>query len=143
MNNKPIIIIDDDDEDLELIKDAFSKLNIENEIIIFNDGFKFLDYIRKTKNLALFTLCDINMAKIDGLELKKLIYDDEELRLKCVPFIFMSTSSASRSVMKAYSYGVQGYFVKPASFEQLTEMLQFIVKYWSRSEHPIILENSN
>jgi CheY-like chemotaxis protein len=143
MNNKPIIIIDDDNEDLQLILDAFAKLNIKNEIIVFDDGFKFLDFAKKTENRAFFTLCDINMGRIDGLELKKRIYDDEKLRLKCVPFIFMSTSGASRSVMKAYSYGVQGYFVKPSSFDQLKEMLQFIVNYWSHSEHPDGDESSN
>src|SRR4051794_38053242 len=113
MNNKPIIIIDDDDEDLDIINEAMAQLNVENEIIIFDDGYKFLDFIRGTENRAFFILCDVNMAKINGLELKKLIYDDERLRMKCVPFIFMSTSSASAEVMKAYSYGVQGYFVKP------------------------------
>lgn len=140
MNNKPIIIIDDDNEDLELIREALETFSIENEIIAFSDGYVFLDFIRQTKNRAFFILCDINMAKINGLELKKIIYDDEELRLKCVPFIFMSTSSASESVMRAYSYGVQGYFVKPSTFEQLTQLLQFIINYWSHSEHPLIQE---
>ena len=92
----------------------------ENEIIIFADGLKFLDFIKATENRAFFTLCDVNMAKINSLELKKRLYDDELLRLKCVPFIFMSTSSASHEVMKAYSDGVQGYFIKPPPFAALT-----------------------
>ncbi len=136
MNNKPIIIIDDDNDDLDLIKEAFSELDIENEIIVFDDGYKFLDFIRATQNRAFFILCDINMAKINGLQLKQIIYDDEVLRIKCVPFIFLSTSGASASVMRAYSYGVQGYFVKPSTFEEIKELLQFIIKYWSHSEHP-------
>ena len=136
MNKKPIFIIDDDDEDLDLIQEVLEQLNLENEVIIFNDGFKFLEFIRTTENTAFFTLCDVNMAKINGLELKKLLYEDELLRLKCVPFIFMSTSSASTEVLKAYSYGVQGYFIKPSTFTELKEMLQYIIKYWSHSEHP-------
>ena len=136
MNAKPIIIIDDDDEDLGLIQDALVQLDVKNEIIVFNDGFKFLDFIRETENRAFFILCDVNMSKINGLELKKLIYDDERLRLKCVPFIFMSTSGASAEVLRAYSYGVQGYFVKPSTFNGLKDLLQFIVQYWSHSEHP-------
>src|SRR5947209_3841691 len=136
MNRKPIIIIDDDKEDLELLTEAFAQLNIENEIIVFTDGFAFLDFIRKTDNQAFFILCDINMGKIGGLELKKKIYDDEELRMKCVPFIFLSTSGGSSSVMKAYSYGVQGYFVKPNTAHEIRELLQFIINYWGHSEHP-------
>ena len=137
MHNKPIIIIDDDDDDLEIIKEAFVQLNISNEIIVFNDGYKFLEYVRLNNNRPFFILCDINMGKISGLELKKLIYDDEQLRIKCVPFVFMSTSGGSAEVMRAYSYGVQGYFVKPSSFEDLKKLISSIVDYWQYSQIPI------
>jgi CheY-like chemotaxis protein len=136
MNKKPIIVIDDDDDDLELILEAFSELNIENEIIVFNDGLKFLEYIRATESGTFFILCDINMGKLTGLELKKIIHDDEKLRIKCVPFIFLSTSGASGSIMKAYSYGVQGYFIKPDTLPKTKNMLQGMITYWSESQHP-------
>ncbi len=136
MNKKPIIVIDDDEDDLELILQAFSELNIENEIIVFNDGLKFLEYMKATENKTFFILCDINMAKLSGIELKKIIYDDEKLRMKCVPFIFLSTSSASGSIMKAYSYGVQGYFIKPNKLIEIKNILQAMVTYWSQSHHP-------
>jgi CheY-like chemotaxis protein len=136
MNNKPIIVIDDDEDDLQLIKDGFHELQVENEIICFNDGYKFLDFIKKTENHAFFTLCDINMSKLSGLELKQMVHDDVALRMKGVPFIFLSTSRASSSVMRAYSYGVQGYFVKPATFEGILDLLQSILAYWRYSELP-------
>jgi len=136
MNNKPIIVIDDDDEDLELILNAFSELKVENEIIVFNDGSKFLEHMKATKTGTFFILCDINMNKMSGIELKKIIYDDEELRTRCVPFIFLSTSGASGEVMKAYSYGVQGYFIKPDNIKKIKQVLQAMVTYWSESQHP-------
>ncbi len=49
MNKNPITLVDDDNEDLEMIQQAFAELNIENEIIIFNDGLKFLDFLRETQ----------------------------------------------------------------------------------------------
>jgi CheY-like chemotaxis protein len=136
MNKNPIIIIDDDDEDLEMIQQAFEEIQIKNEVIVFNDGFAFLDFIKRTHNKTFFILCDINMSQINGLELKQRIYDDEELRLKCVPFVFLSTSGASTSVMKAYSFGVQGYFIKPQTYQGIKDMLRCIVNYWSESQHP-------
>ncbi len=136
MNKKPIIVIDDDNEDLELILQAFSELNIKNEIIVFDDGLKFLEYIKATGSRTFFILCDINMAKITGIELKKIIYDDEKLRTRCIPFIFLSTSSASSSIMEAYSYGVQGYFIKPPNMEKWKAMLHAMVTYWNESQHP-------
>ena len=136
MNKKPIIVIDDDKDDLELMQQAFSELNIDNEIIVFDDGLKFLEYVKATENGTFFILCDINMSKLPGMELKKIIYDDEQLRIRCVPFIFLSTSGASSSIMKAYSYGVQGYFIKPNTLEKLKSMLHAIITYWSESQHP-------
>ncbi len=49
MNKKPIIVIDNDKDDLELMQQAFSELNIDNEIIVFDDGLKFLEYIKATE----------------------------------------------------------------------------------------------
>lgn len=138
MNKNPIIVIDDDKDDLELIQQAFSELNIENEIIVFDNGLEFLEYIKATKSGTFFILCDINLSSLTGIQLKKIIYDDEQLRTKCVPFIFLSTSGASSSIMKAYSYGVQGYFIKPNSFEKLKSVLYAMITYWSESQHPNI-----
>ncbi len=135
MNNS-IILIDDDDDDLVLFKQAFTELKVENEIIIFNDGFKFLDFMSKTAEKPFFILCDINMNKINGIELKKRIHDDERLRLKCIPFLFFSTSKASRSIHEAYSLNVQGYFIKPSVFNEIKDMLDAMIKYWSYSQHP-------
>ena len=136
MNSGPIIIVDDDSDDLEMLQRGFTDLNLENEIIVFDDGNEFLEYVRKTTMKTFFILCDINMPRIGGLELKRKIYEDERLRLKCVPFIFLSTSGGSKNVMDAYSFGVQGYFVKPSNYTAMKEMLLRIVNYWSDSQHP-------
>ena len=136
MNRRPIIVIDDDDDDIELILEAFSELKVDNEIIVFRDPEKFLEYIKATKTGTFFILCDVNLSKMTGIELKKMIHDDEELRTRGVPFIFLSTSGASSESMKAYSYGVQGYFIKPHSIQKLKEVLRDIVAYWSQSQHP-------
>jgi response regulator of citrate/malate metabolism len=76
------------------------------------------------------------MSAISGIELKKITFEDERLRHKCVPFIFISTSRASESVMRAYSFGVQGYFVKPNTYETLKVMLQNMISYWEFSLRP-------
>ena len=60
----------------------------------------------------------------------------EKFRIKCVLFIFLSTSGASSSIMKAYSYGVQGYFIKPNTLEKLKSILHAMITYWSESQHP-------
>jgi len=136
LNKGPIIVIDDSEGESELLRIAFSELGVENKILFFNDGLAFLKYIKSEKGGTFFILCDVNMPKISGLELKKNIQDDEELRLKCIPFILYSTSSANASILKAYSYGVQGYLLKPHDNELLHFMLQATINYWSVSERP-------
>ena len=136
MNHNPIIIIDDDKEDLQFLQDAFTDLQVENEIIAFEDAEEFLVYIRDTEKKCFFILCDINMNKMGGIALKKKIYDNERLRMKCMPFLFFSTSDASASIMDAYSVGVQGYFVKPFSLAEYRDMLKSMITYWGYSQHP-------
>jgi CheY-like chemotaxis protein len=135
-NSNPIIIIDDDLEDLELFQEGFKELGIENEIMVFNDGLKFYEYICTTNRNSFFIFCDINMNRLNGFELKKMIFDNEAIRLKCIPFLMLSTSGASASVLEAYSLNVQGYFIKPDSVEGIKEMFDIVVKYWSISQRP-------
>jgi response regulator RpfG family c-di-GMP phosphodiesterase len=136
MNKNPIIIVDDDVDDLDIIKQVFTELKVENEIIYFDNGFKFLEYMWTTDKPTFFILCDMNLVIINGLELKRKIYEDSRLRLKCVPFMLSSTMKASTAIMEAYSFGVQGYFVKPNNIKEYTAMIHAMIIYWSYSQHP-------
>jgi CheY-like chemotaxis protein len=135
-NSNPIIIIDDDDEDIELFQEAFKELGVENEIMVFTDGHVFYDYITTTDRKSFFIFCDINMNRLNGFELKQKIFDNEEIRLKCIPFLMLSTSGASKSVLEAYSLNVQGYFIKPNDVQGIKDMFEIVVKYWSISQRP-------
>ena len=135
-NSNPIILIDDDIEDIEIFKQGFKALGVKNEILVFTDGNKFYDYISTTNRKSFFIFCDINMHKINGFELKQKIFDNEEIRLKCIPFLMLSTSDASSSVLEAYSLNVQGYFIKPQTVQGIRDMFEIVIKYWSISQRP-------
>ena len=136
-NSNPIIIIDDDEDDLEIFQEGFKELGIENEIMVFTDPNKFYDYISTTNRSSFFIFCDINMNRVNGFELKQRIFDNEEIRLKCIPFLMLSTSSAPASVLEAYSLNVQGYFIKPSTVSEIKDMFDIVVKYWSISQRPL------
>ena len=106
MNANPILIIDDDLDDLDLMKQAFRELEVKNEIIAFTNGLMFLTFMAETPTKPFFILCDMNLNSINGLELKRRISADERLRLKCIPFLIYSTSRAAPSIIEAYSYNV-------------------------------------
>lgn len=132
----PIILIDDDNDDLELFTEAFHRLEIENEVVSFSDAHKALEFLKHSGRQPLFILCDINMPKINGLELRQKIYDDEILRQRSIPFLFLSTANDRIFVDKAYDLSVQGYFKKPAHLNEIKEMLLAIIIYWQYSHHP-------
>ncbi|HMJ47431.1 MAG TPA: response regulator [Ferruginibacter sp.] len=135
-NSNPIILIDDDPDDISIFKEGFKELGVENEIMVFKEANKFYDYISTTDRKSFFIFCDINMNGVNGFELKKKIFDNEKIRIKCIPFLMLSTSAASNSVLEAYSLNVQGYFIKPNSISEIKDMFDIVVKYWSISQRP-------
>ncbi len=132
----PIIIIEDDHDDQLLLTEVFKDLNFKNEIIFFEDGEKALEYLVKTAIEPFLILSDINMPKLNGMELREKIHTNEDLRIKCIPYLFFSTSSEQKHVVDAYSKSVQGFFVKPHSFDKLKNTIKIIVEYWQECESP-------
>lgn len=136
MNASPVVLIEDDNDDQELIQEAFDKMGLENELICFNSGTKFIDWLRETDKKPFLILCNLNLSKINGIDLRKKIDDEPELKKKSIPFVFLTTDTRKTTVEKAYETTVQGYFIKDDSFDQLQDSLQTIFKYWSLCKHP-------
>lgn len=132
----PIIIIDDDHDDVELIEQALEQLEYEGETIIFEDSVKALEFLQNLKVQPLFILCDVNMHQLDGLHLREALFNNPELRMKTIPFLFLSTSDAPPHIRNAYELCAQGYFIKPTSYNELVELLDAIIDYWRRCSHP-------
>jgi CheY-like chemotaxis protein len=131
-----IIFIDDDMEDLEIFQIALKPLNLPNNIRTFVDPLDFLEYIKNGFVSVFFIACDINMPKMNGFELRRRLLADDDLRLKTVPFIFLSTSSQKKQVLEAYELAVQGYFIKPSDLESTQTLLENIIKFWDHSSQP-------
>ncbi|MEO6668555.1 MAG: response regulator [Ferruginibacter sp.] len=134
--NGPIIVIEDDSEDQEILIDIFKNLNYTKDIIYFSDGEEALQYLIDTDIKPFLILSDINMPKLSGFELKEKINLNENLNLKCIPYLFFTTASSKKSIVAAYSQSVQGFFVKPNSFEKLQSTIKKIVEYWQECEAP-------
>ena len=132
----PIIVIEDDSDDQELLNEVFKVLDFKNEVTFFGDGEQALDYLLKTEIEPFLIMSDINMPKLNGLELREKIDTNEDLRLKCIPYLFFSTSAEQKHVVDAYSKSVQGFFVKPNSFDKLKRIIKIIIEYWQECESP-------
>jgi CheY-like chemotaxis protein len=133
----PIIIVEDDIDDQELINQILQELNVENELVFFDKCEEAFDFLLSTEKQPFIIICDINLPSMNGLELKMIIDNDEELRQKSIPFIFFSTAATNEIVTRAYSrMSIQGFFQKGSNIAALKETLSQIVNYWKLSRHP-------
>ncbi|MGZ3837559.1 MAG: response regulator [Flavisolibacter sp.] len=132
----PIIIIEDDPDDQEILIEIFQKLGYVNKIIYFNDGNDALAYLNKSEVQPFLILSDINMPRISGFELRNRVFTNEQLQTKCIPYLFFTTSANKKAVIEAYTMSVQGFFVKPTSMKALENTIRKIVEYWQECIAP-------
>lgn len=137
LNKKgPVIIIEDDTDDQEILTEIFAKLNYQNKILFFLDGNEALDYINATNDLPFLILSDINMPKLNGFALREKLKTDAKLSNKCIPYLFFSTALNQKAVIDAYSQSVQGFFVKQSTIAELENTIRVIMEYWRRCAAP-------
>ncbi len=132
----PILILEDNSGYQELYKIAFEELNFVNKIVFFKDGQKILEYLSSSSEKPFIIFSDINVPKLNGLELKEKIDSNEVLKLKCIPFLFFSTTSSQSQIIKAYFKSAQGFFIKPDTYQKLVQRIKVIIDYWQECESP-------
>jgi len=143
MNKRgPIVIIEDDTDDQEILSDIFKELDYNNKLIFFGDSVQALEYLTDTDIEPFLVLSDINMPKLNGMELREKIHNNEDLRLKSIPYLFFSTSAEQKHVIDAYSRSIQGFFVKPNNIDKLKNVIVKIVEYWQECESPKYIKNA-
>lgn len=109
---------------------------INHELLCFSNGQEALDFLRTTELKPFLILTDINMPVMGGLELRRRINDDEELKRKSIPFVFLTTSATQHAVNAAYEMSVQGFFEKGSNMNDIGTLLKEICSYWQRCRHP-------
>jgi two-component system response regulator len=125
-----IIIVDDDADDREMMKDAFLNAKIEQEYIFCENGEKLVEYLHSAsgKQLPSLILLDLNMPGKDGRETLKEIKTDK--RYAHIPTIIFTTSSSERDRLMAYQLGANCFVSKPDTFDKLTDMTSCLAQLW-------------
>ncbi len=132
----PIVVIEDDKDDQEMLNEIFKELEFRNSVVYFLESEKALDFLMATDIEPFIILSDINMPRLNGLELREKIHTNEDLRIKCIPYLFFTTSAEQKYVVEAYSKSVQGFFVKPNTYDKLKRTIKLIIEYWLECESP-------
>ena len=131
----PIIILEDDADEQELLTEVFQRLNISNEVKFFSDGERFIEYVRTTRDSPFIIISDVNVPLLNGLEVKSIINSNDFLRKKSIPFVFLSTSGAKSAVEQAYDLNAQGFFLKQNSIDKIEKQIKLILDYWAECKH--------
>ena len=136
MNELPIeiLVVDDNDDDVLIIQEAFTQEKLVNVLQVVRDGEEALAYLRRQGKYhdagqPGLVLLDINMPKKDGLEVLKEIKQDASLRH--IPVVMLTTSSRDEDVIRSYSGGACSYITKPVMVEKLREVLKQFELYWA------------
>jgi CheY-like chemotaxis protein len=131
-----ILLVEDDDLDVENVQRAFKKAGIANPLWIASDGEDALRMLRGTEYPPerRLVLLDLNLPKLNGIELLREIRKDESLR--SVSVVVLTTSNEDRDRTEAYDLNVAGYLLKPVTFQSFVELMATLNRYWTLVEMP-------
>lgn len=132
----PVIFIEDDVEDHEFMLEAYKSLNLKNSWRLFSRAKDAYDYLLTTNESPFIIISEVRLRGMDGIELRQRILQNDYLRRKSIPFVFLTSSADKKDVEAAYDLQVQGYFVKQNSIPEIGRMLQKVLDYWEESRHP-------
>ena len=136
---RPILLAEDNPNDVELTLTALQGLNLANEIIVVRDGAEVMDYIharnayRERPSLPAVILLDLKLPKVDGLAVLQAIRSDARTRL--IPVVVLTSSREERDVVESYRLGVNSYIVKPVDFENFSAAVAEAGHYWLLVNH--------
>jgi two-component system, response regulator len=136
VNQKVILLVEDNPDDEILTRRAIAQNRIANEVVVAPDGEDALDYLfgkgkydgRDVSDQPSLVLLDIKLPKIDGFEVLRQIRQDP--RTKCLPVVMLTTSREDRDVLKGYEGGVNSYVRKPVDFEEFVGAVRQVGVYW-------------
>ena len=136
MDEKVILLVEDNPDDEALTLRGFRKNNIGNEVVVARDGVEALDYLfgtgahagRDMTIMPAVTLLDLKLPKIDGLEVLNRVRADN--RTKLLPVVILTSSKEEQDLINGYRLGANSYIRKPVDFGQFLEAVRQLGLYW-------------
>jgi len=136
MEDKMILIVEDNPDDEALTIRALKKNNIGNRLVVVRDGAEALDFLfctgiyteRDPHDLPQTILLDLKLPKVDGLEVLKRIRADE--RTSLLPIVILTSSNEERDIVQSYKNGANSYVRKPVDFNEFLDAARQLGLYW-------------
>ena len=138
---RPIVLVEDDANDVELTLLALAEHNLANPIVVLRDGVAALDFLYSRGEYAgqarpnpVVMLLDLKMPKVNGLDVLKQIKSDD--RWKLLPVVMLTSSREERDLVASYQLGVNAYVVKPVSFQEFVSAIRGLGIFWALVNEP-------
>jgi two-component system, response regulator len=136
MNDRIILLVEDNSDDEALTLRAFKKNKIANEIVVMRDGAEALEYLFGTgaysakapSVMPAVILLDLKLPKVDGLEVLRRLRADP--RTKMLPVVILTSSKEEQDIVNGYTLGANSYIRKPVDFEKFAQAIGQLGLYW-------------
>jgi len=133
---KPIMVVEDDPADQEMIALAFKRAGVESPIVAVVDGQEALDYLqaqgrfreRPPEDLPAVIVLDLDMPRMDGFEFLRRVKPTPDLA--AIPVVVLTTSEFDKDLSQSYALGANSCITKPGDFERLVEVARAVHEYW-------------
>ena len=136
MSERVILLVEDNPDEEALIVRALKKTNLVKTVVVAHDGVEALEYLFGTgmyagRDLRLqpaIILLDLNLPRLDGLDVLRRLRADE--RTRRLPVVMLTSSKAEQDLFQSYEVGANSYIRKPLDANQFSELVQQIGLYW-------------
>ncbi len=128
-----ILLVEDDEVDVKALRWAFEKLKIANPVVVARDGVEAMAML-PTLSRPYLIIADINMPRMNGLELLRKIRGSDEYRDSIV--FVLTTSNDEQDKIDAYNLNVAGYMLKSDMGTSFTRAIALVENYWKIVEFP-------
>jgi two-component system response regulator len=128
--NEPVLLVEDNPEDIELTQHAWQKARVLNPLVVFRDGAEVLDHLLAdtAPPPPKVVLLDLKLPRIDGFEV--LLRLRADARYRHLPVVVLTSSDQTPDIARAYAAGATSYIVKPVDFEKFVEAVGRVGLYW-------------
>jgi DNA-binding response OmpR family regulator len=141
MDEKMILLVEDNPDDEALTLRALKKHNIGNKVFVVRDGAEALDFLfctgayadRDPNDIPQVTLLDLKLPKVDGLEVLRRLRADNRTCL--LPIVILTSSNEERDLIEGYKNGANSYVRKPVDFSEFLEAVRQLGLYWLVLNH--------
>ena len=143
MDTRPILLVEDNPDDVELTLRALKKNQISNEVVVAKDGVEALDYLFAEDKLRsksgyatpALLLLDLKLPALDGFEVLRRIRASDRTRL--IPVVILTSSREKLDLLKGYELGANSYVRKPTDFSEFLLTIQELGRYWLTLNEPV------